>query len=98
MLKFRKKRIFVLIIKDSIWDMLRLFHVQLFNFFFFFFFFFFFQLERDIMIWNNKQYKQKPVFIKSSEDILMVKHRRWFSQFYSENSPKMTFQKENLDW
>lgn len=56
------------------------------------------QLERDIMIWNNKQYNQKPVFVKSNEDILMVKHRRWFSQFYSENSPRMTFQKDGLDW
>lgn len=56
------------------------------------------QLERDIMIWNNKQYKKKPVFVKSDEDSLMVKHRRWFSQFYSENSPKMTFQKDTIDW
>ncbi|XP_052821551.1 cholesterol 7-desaturase nvd [Octopus bimaculoides] len=56
------------------------------------------QFERDIMIWNNKQYQHKPVFVKSKEDSLMMRHRRWFSQFYSENSPRMTFQKESLDW
>ncbi|GAB1610547.1 cholesterol 7-desaturase-like [Argonauta hians] len=56
------------------------------------------QFERDLMIFNNKQYLNKPVFVKSKEDSLMMRHRRWYSQFYSENSPRLTFQKEGLDW
>ncbi|XP_061165164.1 cholesterol 7-desaturase nvd-like [Saccostrea echinata] len=56
------------------------------------------QLERDIMIWNNKRYERKPMFVKSKEDSLVAKHRRWYSQFYSENSPRLKFQKESLDW
>lgn len=56
------------------------------------------QLERDIMIWNNKRYQGKPVFVKSKEDSLVARHRRWYSQFYSENSPRLKFQKDTLDW
>ena len=56
------------------------------------------QVERDIMIWNNKKFVNKPMFVKSKEDSLIAKHRRWFSQFYSENSPKLKFQKDSLDW
>ncbi|CAL1541829.1 unnamed protein product [Lymnaea stagnalis] len=55
------------------------------------------QVERDIMIWNNKQYEGRPMFVKSKEDTLIAKHRRWYSQFYSENSPRV-FQKEGLDF
>lgn len=58
----------------------------------------FFQLERDIMIWNNKRYERKPLFVKSKEDSQVAKHRRWFSQFYSENSPRLKFQKDTLEW
>lgn len=47
------------------------------------------QIERDVMVWNNKTYQHKPVFVKSREDTLVAKHRRWYSQFYSENSPKL---------
>lgn len=56
------------------------------------------QIERDIMIWNNKKYQSKPLFTKSPEDSLIAKHRRWYSQFYSEHSPRLKFQKETLDW
>ncbi|XP_061165165.1 cholesterol 7-desaturase nvd-like [Saccostrea echinata] len=56
------------------------------------------QVERDIMIWNNKRYERKPMFVKSKEDSMVAKHRRWYSQFYSENSPRLKFQKESLDW
>ncbi|KAH3716024.1 cholesterol 7-desaturase nvd-like [Dreissena polymorpha] len=49
------------------------------------------QVERDIMIWNNKKYAGKPVFAKSTEDSLIARHRRWYSQFYSENLPKLKF-------
>lgn len=53
--------------------------------------------ERDIMVWNNKQYLSQPLLV--SEDRFIVKFRRWYSQFYSENSPKFSFTNENsLDW
>ncbi|KAK6194771.1 hypothetical protein SNE40_000333 [Patella caerulea] len=56
------------------------------------------QVERDIMIWNNKRYESKPLLVKSSEDSLTARHKRWFSQFYSKNSKRFTFQRDNLDW
>ncbi|WAR31570.1 NVD-like protein [Mya arenaria] len=56
------------------------------------------QVERDIMIWNNKTYAAKPVFAKSKEDSLIARHRRWYSMFYSKNSPRLTFQKNDMDW
>lgn len=56
------------------------------------------QSERDIMIWNNKKYAGKPLFAKSKEDSLIARHRRWYSQFYSEHSPRLRFQKDTLDW
>nr|XP_005295690.1 cholesterol 7-desaturase nvd-like [Chrysemys picta bellii] len=54
------------------------------------------QFERDIMIWNNKQYLSKPLLVK--EDSAIQRHRRWFAQFYSENSTRFTFQKGGVDW
>jgi cholesterol 7-dehydrogenase len=45
------------------------------------------QVDRDVMIWNNKMWRNKPLFMK--EESMMVKHRRWYSQFYSKNSPKL---------
>lgn len=56
------------------------------------------QVERDIMIWNNKKYEAKPLFAKSTEDSLIARHRRWYQQFYSEHSPRLKFQKESLEW
>ncbi|XP_041368086.1 cholesterol 7-desaturase nvd-like [Gigantopelta aegis] len=57
------------------------------------------QVERDIMIWNNKRYVNKPVFVKSREDTFINRHRRWYSQFYSENSPRLTSEKnKTLEW
>lgn len=56
------------------------------------------QVERDVMIWNNKQYESRPLFVKSKEDSLISRHRRWYSQFYSENSPRMHFQKDTLEF
>ncbi|ELU08143.1 hypothetical protein CAPTEDRAFT_130540 [Capitella teleta] len=55
-------------------------------------------VERDIMIWNNKKYEGKPVYVKSKEDGLIAKHRRWYSQFYSENSPRLSFKQDNMEW
>nr|XP_033816463.1 cholesterol 7-desaturase-like isoform X1 [Geotrypetes seraphini] len=54
------------------------------------------QFERDIMIWNNKKYVSKPLLIK--EDSAVQRHRHWFAQFYSENSPRLVFQQQGLDW
>ena len=49
------------------------------------------------MIWNNKQYMSRPLLVQ--EDKLLSRFRRWYSQFYSENSPKMeSFRKEDLEW
>ncbi|XP_042365709.1 cholesterol 7-desaturase nvd isoform X2 [Plectropomus leopardus] len=54
------------------------------------------QFERDVMIWNNKKYISKPLLVK--EDAAIQKHRRWFSQFYSENSPRLQYQRDTLDF
>ena len=54
------------------------------------------QFERDVMIWNNKTYISKPLLVK--EDSSIQKHRRWFSQFYSDNSPRLRFQYDTLDF
>lgn len=54
------------------------------------------QFERDVAIWNHKQFEDKPLLVK--EDKMIARYRRWYSQFYSENSPKHTFQKETLEW
>ncbi|CAN9504827.1 unnamed protein product [Ophioblennius macclurei] len=54
------------------------------------------QFERDVMIWNNKKYISKPLLVK--EDSAIQKHRRWFSQFYSENSPRLQHQRDTLDF
>jgi len=44
------------------------------------------QLERDIAIWNRKTFISRPLLTK--EDKAIKSFRRWFSQFYSDNSPK----------
>ncbi|XP_075041595.1 cholesterol 7-desaturase nvd-like [Mixophyes fleayi] len=54
------------------------------------------QFERDVMVWNNKKYLSKPMLVK--EDAAVQQHRRWYSQFYSENSPRLSFQENKLDW
>ncbi|XP_026153866.1 cholesterol 7-desaturase [Mastacembelus armatus] len=54
------------------------------------------QFERDVMIWNNKKYISKPLLV--TEDSAIHKHRRWFSQFYSENSPLLQYHRDSLDF
>ncbi|XP_076139444.1 cholesterol 7-desaturase nvd [Alosa pseudoharengus] len=54
------------------------------------------QFERDVMIWNNKTYISKPMLVK--EDSAIQKHRRWFSQFYSDNSPRLRYQHDTMDF
>lgn len=53
------------------------------------------QVERDVMVWNNKRYRGKPLLAK--EDQLIARHRRWYSQFYSENSPRYD-NAQSLEW
>lgn len=52
--------------------------------------------ERDMMIWNHKQFIDSPLLIK--EDRLIKSYRKWYSQFYSENSVSYALAKDNLDW
>jgi len=52
--------------------------------------------ERDVMVWNHKMYINRPLLV--AEDRTISKHRRWFQQFYSENSPRFQYQKDTLDW
>ncbi|XP_013921760.1 PREDICTED: cholesterol desaturase daf-36-like [Thamnophis sirtalis] len=54
------------------------------------------QFERDLMIWNNKKFLPNPLLVK--EDAAILRHRRWFSQFYSQNSRKHNVQAGQLDW
>jgi len=42
------------------------------------------QFVRDVHIWNNKKYLNTPVLVKGDGPI--AQFRRWYSQFYSENS------------
>ncbi|XP_067119012.1 cholesterol 7-desaturase nvd-like [Centruroides vittatus] len=50
--------------------------------------------ERDVRLWNYKMYLKNPIYIK--EDRQIARFRKWYSQFYSENSPKI--EKQDLNW
>lgn len=54
------------------------------------------QLERDIPIWNTKAYIAKPVLVK--HDGKIAQFRRWYANFYSENSPTAESCKDNMEW
>lgn len=57
------------------------------------------QVDRDVMVWNNKTFMSRPLLVK--QDHLIGKYRRWFAQFYSENSPTLESLQSNndaLDW
>lgn len=56
------------------------------------------QVERDVMVWNNKRFENKPLLLRANEDSLIARHRRWYSQFYSEHSPRLTVRKDTLEW
>ncbi|ODM93888.1 Cholesterol desaturase daf-36, partial [Orchesella cincta] len=45
------------------------------------------QISRDIRIWNRKTFLRNPVFTKEDKQIRAF--RRWYSQFYSKNSPRL---------
>ena len=55
------------------------------------------QVERDVMVWNNKMYRGNPVLCKG--DILIKKHRQWYSQFFSEHSPTYeSVMSKSMEW
>lgn len=51
------------------------------------------QFIRDMHVWHNKMYQHKPVLVKGDGPI--AQFRRWYSQFYSENSHKVH---ESIEW
>lgn len=54
-------------------------------------------VERDIVIWNNKKFIKNPILVKEDKNI--NRFRKWYSQFYSANSPKMSdFVQNCSDW
>jgi len=55
------------------------------------------QFDTDFPVWNNKTFASKPLVVKKESPI--VQYRRWYSQFYSEHSPKLTStEKVSLEW
>lgn len=54
------------------------------------------QVDRDLMVWNNRTIMGNPRLQK--EEKVQKTFRRWFSQFYSENSERLGDRKEGLDW
>lgn len=52
--------------------------------------------ERDVHVWNHKKYMHKPMLV--SEDKTIRAYRRWYQQFYSENSPTYESCKTSLEW
>ncbi|CAJ0954951.1 unnamed protein product, partial [Mesorhabditis belari] len=45
------------------------------------------QFERDVYIWSNKRFLKSPLLVKNDGPV--QKHRRWYSQFYTEKSPRL---------
>ncbi|XP_059475988.1 cholesterol 7-desaturase nvd 1 [Neocloeon triangulifer] len=52
--------------------------------------------KRDIMVWNHKKFEDRPLLVR--EDRAINRYRRWYSQFYSENSLRLGKSPEGLDW
>lgn len=52
--------------------------------------------ERDIVIWNHKKFERQPTLVR--EDRTILAYRRWYSQFYSANSPTYQTAINNLQW
>ena len=52
--------------------------------------------ERDLQVWNHKTFAKTPALVKQDRTILDF--RRWFSQFYSANSPTFQSATESLEW
>lgn len=57
------------------------------------------QFQRDAPIWETKKFLKRPVISKADGPILAF--RRWYSQFYSENSinfPDALAKESMIDW
>jgi len=54
------------------------------------------QFIRDVVIWNNKTYINKPIIVKGDGNILGF--RRWYSKFYPETTEKLTPLSQDLNW
>nr|XP_039268745.1 cholesterol 7-desaturase nvd-like [Styela clava] len=56
------------------------------------------QVDRDLMVWNNRRILAKPLFLK--EEKVQKTFRRWYKQFYTDNSPRLgdTKKEGDLDW
>ena len=52
--------------------------------------------ERDLRVWNHKTFERTPVLVK--QDRAITEYRRWYSQFYSNNSPTFQSASESLEW
>lgn len=52
--------------------------------------------ERDVKIWNYKKYERQPILVR--EDRAILAYRRWYSQFYSKNSPTYQTAMKDLQW
>lgn len=52
--------------------------------------------ERDVEIWHHKQFQRQPILVR--EDRTIVAYRRWYSQFYSAQSPTYQNAMKNLQW
>ncbi|XP_067616247.1 cholesterol 7-desaturase nvd isoform X2 [Eurosta solidaginis] len=52
--------------------------------------------ERDIAVWNYKTFWRKPQLVK--EDTSIKKFRKWFSQFYTENSKSFAEACATMNW
>lgn len=55
-----------------------------------------FMFQRDIEIWNNKTFTKTPLLVKQDRSI--TEFRKWYSQFYSDNSPTFQSASKSLDW
>ena len=54
------------------------------------------QLERDVSIWNKKQYLSKPLVVKTDGPILQ--YRRWIQQFYSHIPSEDNIKQSEIAW
>lgn len=52
--------------------------------------------EQDVPIWSSKRYERQPKVVRGDGDFLAF--RRWYKQFYSENSATIQSLRDNLEW
>jgi len=54
------------------------------------------QWANDLSIWENKIYRRPPLILKTDGPV--AKFRRWYAQFYSENSEKVSKASQACSW